>query len=332
MSSSPLTYLPINVHPHSLPSFAAALLLTATLFSARVEAQQDFTQVQIKVTKVAGTVYMLEGSGGNIGVSVGDDGIVLVDDQFAPLAPKIRQALKGITDKPIKFVINTHFHGDHTGGNAQFGADAPIIAQENVRKRLKEGTSVMGSQVAPSPKEALPVITFNDRATVHVNGEDIRAIHFPNGHTDGDSVIFFTQSKVVHMGDDFVTYGFPFVDTRNGGSVSGMIAGVEKVLTMLPPDAKIIPGHGPLSTPDDLRKFLAMLKKTRGLVAQAIQQGKAPEQMKADSLLAKYDDYGKGFIKADGWIDTLCADVTHAATTAAGYENHGHADERAPTK
>src|SRR5664280_343668 len=242
--------------PLALRLLSVSLLLAAGVAAA----QQDFSKVQIKVTKVAGTVYMLEGAGGNIGVSVGEDGVVIVDDQFAPLAPKIREALKGITDKPIKFVLNTHFHGDHTGGNAQFSSEAPIIAQENVRKRLKEGGVVAGSEAKPAPKEALPVITFNDRATVHLNGEDIRAIHFPHGHTDGDSVIFFPQSNVVHMGDDFVTYDFPFVDVRSGGSVSGMIAGVEKVLSMTPPDAKIIPGHGPLATPADVRKFVQMLK------------------------------------------------------------------------
>src|ERR1035441_7012670 len=207
--------------PLSLKLLPVGLLLAAGVAAA----QQDFSKVQIKVTKVAGTVYMLEGAGGNIGVSVGEDGVVLVDDQFAPLAPKIREAVKGITDKPIKFVINTHFHGDHTGGNAQFSPEAPIIAQENVRKRLKEGGMVAGTEVKAASKEALPVITFNDRATVHLNGEDIRAIHFPHGHTDGDSVIFFPQSNVVHMGDDFVTYGFPFVDVRSGGGVSGLNAG-----------------------------------------------------------------------------------------------------------
>src|SRR5258708_11755098 len=155
-------------------SAAGRLFWLVTL--APAVAQQDFSKVQIKVTKVAGTVYMLEGSGGNIGVSVGEDGIVLVDDQFAPLAPKIKEALKGISDKPVRFVLNTHFHGDHTGGNAQFSSEAPIIAHENVRKRLKEGVTVNGNPVPPAPKEALPVITFNDRATVHLNGEDIRAI------------------------------------------------------------------------------------------------------------------------------------------------------------
>lgn len=273
------------------------------------EGQGDFGKVEIKVTKVTGTVYMLEGSGGNIGVSIGDDGIVIVDDQFAPLADKIKAALKGLSDKPVKFVLNTHFHGDHTGGNALFAALAPIIAQENVRKRLMSGGAVLGGEVKPAAREALPVLTFNDRATIHLNGEDIHVMHFPHGHTDGDSVVFFSQSNVVHMGDDFVTYGFPFVDTANGGSVSGMIACVEKVLAMVDANAKIIPGHGPLSTPADLRKFLVALRETRKAVADALAAGKTPDEMKREGLLAKYESLGSGFIKTDAWIDTLLADL-----------------------
>jgi cyclase len=307
-----------------LPTFTFFAVLA---FTVTTWAQQDFSKVEIKVSKVAGNVYMLEGSGGNIGVSVGDDGIVIVDDQFAPLAPKIKAALKGIIDKPIRFVLNTHFHGDHTGGNAQFGTEATIIAHENVRKRLQEGGAVLGNAVSSAPKEALPVITFNDRATVHLNGEDIRAIHFPNGHTDGDSVIFFPKSNVVHMGDDFVTYGFPFVDVHNGGSISGMIAGVEKVLTMVPEDVKIIPGHGPISTPTDVRKFVDMLKDTRALVAKAAAEGKTADQMKSDHVLAKYEDLGKGFIKTDAWIDLLLADIQQNPKAAPAYQAHGHADE-----
>src|SRR6266853_4802101 len=299
---------------------SSGLLLLIICFCATLAvAQQDFSKVKIKASKVAGSVYMLEGAGGNIGVSIGEDGIVIVDDQFAPLAAKIKEALKDLTDKPLKFVLNTHFHGDHTGGNAEFGKDATIIAHENVRKRLEQGTTVLGGEVKPAAKEALPIITFNDRATVHLNGEDIRAIHFPNGHTDGDSVIFFPQANVVHMGDDFVTYGFPFVDAGNGGSVSGMIAGCEKVLSMIPGDTKIIPGHGPLSGPADLKKFVEMLKDTRSLVAEAARQGKTPEQMKKDHLLAKYEDLGKGFIKTDAWIDLLYVEVTHKTT--GSYKN-----------
>ena len=309
--------------------FRRAFIISAALsvLTTGGWAQQDLSKVEIKVSKVAGNVYMLEGSGGNIGVSVGEDGIVIVDDQFAPLAPKIKAALKGITDKPLRFVLNTHFHGDHTGGNAQFGTEATIIAHENVRKRLEGGGTVAGNPVPPAPKEALPVITFNDRATVHLNGEDIRAIHFPNGHTDGDSVIFFPKSNVVHMGDDFVTYGFPFIDVNSGGSLSGMIAGVEKVLSMVPADVKIIPGHGPISTPADVRKFVDMLKDTRALVAKAAAGGKTAEQVKSEHVLSKYEDLGKGFIKTDAWIDLLLADIEHNPHGAPGYQPHGHAGE-----
>lgn len=202
------------------------LLLFAVL---PVFAQQDFSKVQIKVQKVSGTVYMLEGAGGNIGASVGDDGIVIVDDQYLPLADKIEAALQGISNKPIKFVLNTHWHGDHTGGNPHFGEKAPIIAQENVRKRLSSGGKTMFGETPPAPKVALPIITFENSVSVHLNGEDIRAIHVPHGHTDGDSVIFFPQSNVVHMGDDFFNGGmFPFIDIASGGSVLGMIAGGEK--------------------------------------------------------------------------------------------------------
>jgi len=281
-------------------------LITAQLLPSGAFAQQDFSKVTIKVTKVGGTVYLLEGMGGNIGVSAGEDGIVIVDDQFAPLAPKIKDALKTISDKPLKFLINTHFHGDHAGGNAEFGKEANIIAHENVRKRLNEP----GGSAKPAPKEALPVITFNDRTTVHINGEEIRAVHIPHAHTDGDSVIVFPQANVVHMGDVFVTYGFPFVDTSSGGSVSGMISGVEKVLSMIPADAKIIPGHGPLSTTADMRKFVDMMKETRGLVADALKQGKTVQQMKDTKLLEKYQDLGKGFIKTDAWIEVLEKDIT----------------------
>src|SRR5260221_3580033 len=252
---------------------ACLFVLAALTFSpgvASVSAQQDFSKVEIKVTKVAGTVYMLEGAGGNIGVSAGEDGIAIVDDQFAPLANKIKAALKGIADKPVKFVLNTHFHGDHTGGNAEFGGDGTIIAHENVRKRLKEGGSVAGNEVKPAARIALPVVTFEQGATVHFNGEDIRAVHFPHGHTDGDSVIFFKEANVIHMGDDFVTYGFPFVDVASGGSVSGMISACGKVLAMAGPDVKITSRHRPLSAPPDLRKFIDMLKSTRGLVAEGL--------------------------------------------------------------
>jgi cyclase len=276
---------------------------------------QDFSKVEMKVTKVNGSVYMLEGAGGNIGASVGDDGIVVVDDQYAPLADKIRAALKGITDKPVRFVINTHYHGDHTGGNALFQKGAPILAQDNVRKRMEHGGAAgnlgkLSMQMPAQPKEALPIITFEHDVTVHLNGEDIRALHFPSGHTDGDSVIFFPKSNVVHMGDDFVTYGFPFVDLAAGGSVEGMISAVEQVMSELPPDVRVIPGHGPVSNLDDMRKFVTMLKETLAVVDKGVKQGKSLEQLQKENVLAPWEKWTGGFVKTDVWLETLYNDLT----------------------
>jgi len=177
---------------------ASAVIVAVTL-ALPVAAQRDWSQVEIKVTRVAGTVYMLEGAGGNIGVTIGEDGIVIIDDQFAPLAPKIKEAVAGLSDQPVRFVLNTHWHGDHTGGNEYFGESAPLVSHDNVRKRLEEG--VPAHDAKPAPAGALPVLTFNDRLTIHLNGEEVRAIHLPNAHTDGDAVIWFTDSNVVHAGD-----------------------------------------------------------------------------------------------------------------------------------
>ena len=288
-----------------------SLLLAGLFFALWASAQdQDFSKVQIKVTKVAGNVYMLEGAGGNIGASVGEDGIVVVDDQYAPLADKIQAALKGITALPVRFIINTHYHEDHTGGNAYFQKQAPIIAHDNVRKRLESGGGAgNGDSVhmdfKPAPKEALPIITFDHDVTVHLNGEDIRALYFPAGHTDGDSVIFFPKSNVVHMGDDFVTYGFPFIDVDSGGSIDGMIDGVEKVIAQVPADVKIIPGHGPISSLADVRPYLDMLKGTREAVAKAIKDGKTLDQMKEAKLLDPWKKYAGEFINADAFLETI---------------------------
>lgn len=295
-----------------IPILIAGLLLVCGLAAAQ---DQDFSQVQMKVSKVAGNVYMLEGAGGNIGASVGEDGIVVVDDQYAPLADKIQAALKGITDKPVRFIINTHYHPDHTGGNAYFQKQAPIIAHDNVRKRLEEGgTAGNGGSLhfdsQPQPKEALPIITFDHDVTVHLNGEDIRALYFPAGHTDGDSIIFFPKSNVVHMGDDFVTYGFSFIDVDAGGSINGMIDGVEKVIAQVPADVKIIPGHGPISSLDDMRAYLVMLKATRDVVANALKDGKTLDQMKQGKILEPWKKYSGQFISEDIFLETLYNSLT----------------------
>ena len=275
----------------------------------------DFSKVQIKVTKVGGTVYMLEGAGGNIGASVGDDGIVVVDDQYAPLADRIQAALRGITDKPVRFIINTHYHEDHTGGNEFFQKQAPIIAQDNVRKRLETGGQAgnggsMHFEAKVAPKSALPIITFDHDVTVHLNGEDIRALHFPAGHTDGDSVIYFPKSNVVHMGDDFVTYGFPFIDVDGGGSIDGMIAGVEGAIAQLPPDVKVIPGHGPVSTLDDVHAYVKMLKDTRAAVQDALEKKMTLDQMKEKKILDPWKKYSGDFISEDVFLETVYNSLT----------------------
>ncbi len=298
----------------------AILLITGLLLPFSLAAQdQDFSKVQMKVSKVAGNVYMLEGAGGNIGASVGDDGIVVVDDQYAPLAEKIQAALKGITDKPVRFIINTHYHGDHTGGNAYFQKQAPIIAHDNVRKRMESGGGAgNGGSVhfdhKPDAKEALPIITFDHDITVHLNGEDIRALYFPAGHTDGDSIIFFPKSNVVQMGDDFVTYGFPFIDVEAGGSINGMIDGVERVIAQVPPDVKVIPGHGPVSNLDDVRAYVKMLKETRDVAQKAIKEGKTLDQMKQAKLLDPWKKYSGDFIKEDAFLETLYNSLTGQKT------------------
>ena len=280
------------------------------LLLASAAIAQDFSKVQIKVIPVAGSVYMLQGAGGNIGVSVGEDGIVIVDDQFAPLAEKIQAALKGITDKPVRFVINTHWHFDHVGGNAYFQKQGPVLAHENIRSRMEKGATLLGTEVKPATKEELPIITFNDTASVYLNGEEIRAVHFPSGHTDGDSIVFFTKSNVVHMGDDYVRYGFPFIDLESGGSTRGMIAACEKVIATLPPDTKAIPGHGDLGTVADLKPFVAMLKETLALVEAGIKKGKTLEQLKQEKVLAGYEKWSGSFISTDKHIETLYNDLT----------------------
>jgi glyoxylase-like metal-dependent hydrolase (beta-lactamase superfamily II) len=284
---------------------STALVAIVAFAVAAAAPRQDFSKVEIKAAKVAGNVYMLEGAGGNIGVSVGRDGILIVDDQFAPLADKIKAALGSVGGGKLKFILNTHWHFDHTGGNTVFGPDAPIIAQTNVRKRLEAGGAIGGNKIEPTAREGLPVITFDESLSVHFNDEEIRVLHLPHGHTDGDSVIFFTKSNVVHMGDLFFNGKFPFVDLDSGGDVAGYARDVAKVLEAVPPDAKIIPGHGPLGTVDDLRAFQRMLEGTIDVVRKGMAAGKGLDQLKKDGLPAEFASFDGGFIKAGDWIETI---------------------------
>lgn len=303
--------------------WTAVLVLLVAVTVANAQGP-DFAKIEIKAEKVAGNVYMLYGvggvAGGNIGVSVGPDGTVLVDAQFEPLVPKIEAALKGIAEKPVRFVLNTHYHGDHTNGNRVFGRTATILAQENVRRRMAED----GQQNDPAPPHALPIITFSERATVHLNAEDIRGIHTPHAHTDGDTVVYFTQSNVIHMGDNFFNGMFPYIDLDGGGSVKGYIAASEQVLREAKPDVKIIPGHGPLATPGDLKKFLAMIQDSAAIVERGIKAGKTLDQLKQEKVLAKYDSWTWEFITTDRFLETLYKDLTKKPM---GYQPHGHLHE-----
>lgn len=273
-------------------------ILTAFLGMA-AHAQQDFSKVEIKATHIAKNVYMLEGSGGNIGVSVGPDGILIVDDQFAPLAEKIEAALKQLNPGKLKFVLNTHYHGDHTGGNAHFGRDAHIIAQTNVRKRLRRGPS--------ESQPGLPIITFDDSLAVHFNGDEIKVLHVPPGHTDSDSIIHFTSANVVHMGDSFFSGRFPNIDLAGGGDVRGFIRNVEEAMKKIPADAKIIPGHGPLSTLKEMKEFHEMLVETSGSVEKAIAAGKTLDQIKADGLPEKWKNWAAPTLSTSRWLEILYA-------------------------
>jgi cyclase len=260
-------------------------------------AQQDFSQVEIKATHVAGNVYLLTGAGGNIGVSAGSDGILIVDDQFAPLAPKIEAALKQLNPGKLKFVLNTHYHGDHTGGNKYFGQQAPIIAHTNVRKRL-------GGRPGDSKPE-LPIITFDDSLSVWFNGEEIQLAHVPPAHTDGDSIIYFTDANVIHFGDTFFSGRFPNIDLAGGGDVRGFIRNVEASRKKVPADAKLIPGHGPLSTVKELKEFHDMLVETSGIVEKAIAAGKTLEQIKADGLPEKWKSWAVPTLSTSRWLEIL---------------------------
>lgn len=274
-------------------TIALSLAVSGTAF-----AQRDFSAVEIRATRLADRVYMLEGSGGNIGVSVGADGVLIVDDQFAPLAGKIRAAIGELGGGDPTFVLNTHYHGDHTGGNAHFGEKGVIVAHRNVRNRL--AARLVDDR--PLPEAALPEITFDEGLSIHFNGEELRVVHFPKAHTDGDGVVFFTGSNVVHAGDLFFNGSFPYVDLPGGGNVGGYIEAVRSLLKQIPPDARIIPGHGPLAGPDDLRTALEMLETCAALVKEAIAAGRTLEEIQAAGVPEKWRSWGQGWMSTDRWL------------------------------
>ncbi|MGI8543660.1 MAG: MBL fold metallo-hydrolase [Aridibacter sp.] len=263
--------------------------------------QEDF-----KLEKVGGNVYALFGQGGNIGVTYGSDGLMIIDTQFERIVPQIKAKLKTLGSDTPKFVFNTHWHGDHTGGNALFGQNGTIIAHQNVRNRLLSTVNPRdGKAKEPAPKVALPMITFQKEISMYFNDEEIRAVHYNHAHTDGDTVLFFTKSNVVHMGDQFFAGRFPFVDLSSGGSVPGLLKNIGELIQIIPADAKLIPGHGPVSTMEDLKSYNDMLIDTTLIVRKHMKNGKSLEDIKKAGLPAKYKEAGSGFINMEAWIETI---------------------------
>ena len=286
-----------------------ALALVAALLAAPAAAQQqDFSKVEIKVERIAPGVAVLFGAGGNIGLSHGEDGNIIVDDQFAPLTDKIVAAVASVDPDPVRFVINTHWHFDHTGGNENFGKrGAVIVAHDNVRARMSTGQflAALNTRVPASPKEALPVVTFGDGVTLHLNGDTLHVVHVADAHTDGDSLVHWTKANVLHMGDTFFhRQSFPFIDMSSGGSIDGLVAAVNRGLALSNPATKIIPGHGPVATRAELAAYRDMLVDIRGKVAAGIRAKRTLAQIKASAPAARYG-MPSGFIKPDQFVEAV---------------------------
>jgi glyoxylase-like metal-dependent hydrolase (beta-lactamase superfamily II) len=290
------------------------LTVSLLLFCSGSLAQApDFAKAEIKVSKVAGNVYLLRSdTGSNMAASVGEDGVLLVDASYSQMLDKTREALLRITKQPVRYLVNTHYHGDHTGGNVGF-PDAVVVAHANALKRLAAG-GVGGNfatfrfEYPALPPAALPKLTFEREFTLPFNGEEVRVLHHPQSHTDGDAIVYFPKANVVHMGDQFTVYGFPDIDVAGGASTPGWIAALDDVLRMLPPDVKVIPGHGPLSTMNDVKRFRNMLSETLEAVRAAVLAGKTPEQMKQEKILEPWKKWA-GVFSADVYLDMLYNDI-----------------------
>jgi glyoxylase-like metal-dependent hydrolase (beta-lactamase superfamily II) len=291
------------------------LLLVFLLAGAGTLAKaQDFEKAQIGTLKVEGNIYMLTGPGGNIGIYAGKDAVLLVDSQYAPVTDKIRAAVAAITDKPIQFVVNTQWHLDHTGGNENLArGGAVIVAHENVRKRLstEQFMEFFKASIPPMPVRALPVITFERDMAFHLDGEEIRIFNVPTAHTDGDAIIHFRKSNVLHMGDILFNGLYPYIDLSAGGSINGMIAAVDRVLPLCDGNTKVIPGHGPLTDKAGLGAYRKMLAAVRDRIASEIQSGKTLPEVVAAQPTREFDDaWGKGFLKPEQFTTLVYSSLT----------------------
>jgi glyoxylase-like metal-dependent hydrolase (beta-lactamase superfamily II) len=302
---------------------AIAVFLTVSPASAQ---QGRFANVEIKSTDLGNGIYMLTGAGGNIGLSTGKDGAFLVDDQFAPLSDKIKAAIAEHSKTPVRFLINTHWHGDHTGGNINFGVDgAIIVAHKNVRKRMstEEFIEAFNSKVKPAPDIALPIITFTREISFYQNEQTINVIHVSNAHTDGDAFVYFKEADVLHLGDLFFNGIYPFIDTRSGGGIDGVIAGLQQALDLSTENTKIIPGHGALANKQDLQENILMLKQVRRIIGTLVEQGlDADQSVAADPLAALNEDWGKGFIKPERMVRIVHGDLSKTKMDKADHTAH----------
>lgn len=274
-----------------LPLRRVLALTALTALSAPLGAQAALDTVQIRATALSRDVYMLTGSGGNIGLAVGDDAVFVVDDQFAPLTPRILAAIATITSKPVRFVVNTHWHFDHTGGNENMGkAGGLIVAHENVRRRMssEQFIEALNRREPAAPAGALPVVTFTDGMTFHINGDSLVVTHAPHAHTDGDAIVHFTKANVLHTGDTFLSAGLPFVDLSSGGSINGIIAVAARVYAMTNDQTRIIPGHGPVADRARVKAFREMLVQLRDRMATEVAAGKTLDQVLAARITADY--------------------------------------------
>lgn len=288
-----------------LPIVLAGCMAAGSMSSVTA---QDFSSVEIRTTEVADGVYAMEGAGGNLGLVVGDDGAFLIDDQYAPLTEKIEAAIAAITDQPIKVVFNTHWHGDHTGGNENLAEGGSlVVAHDNVRKRMSTGQfmAFFEREIPPAPDGALPVVTFNNRVSFHLGGHTVNAIHVSNAHTDGDAIVHIKEADVIHAGD-VVFYGlYPFIDYSSGGSLSGMIAATDRVLALAGADTAVIAGHGgPVIDRTQLQGYRDMLSTVYERLKARIDEGKSLEQVQAAAITEEFDaDWGQGFINPQRWVE-----------------------------
>ena len=290
------------------------LMLSLLLVSATAQAGSKHDSVAIKTIPLNDGIYMLMGAGGNIGVSIGDDGTFIIDNQYAEMSGKITAAIKNLSGTPAKFMANTHWHGDHTGGNEHFGKQGVVIvAHENVRRSLSESKfmPLANKHKQASPKSALPVLTFQNEMSLHLNGDDIRLLHVANAHTDGDAIIYFTKANVIHAGDTFFNGLYPYIDVASNGSLAGMIAASNTILQLANDKTKIIPGHGPLANKKDLVVFRDMLIAVQKKIAALIRAGKSEAEVIAAKPTAEFDNqWGKGFLPANVWVKIIYGDMT----------------------